>query len=70
VGAGKKYYGRDIGVTVDNYATAFPDMHRDFISLYTADDVVVVELTLNGTHKGDLRGGSTISVGAMSGISA
>ncbi len=33
VGAGKKYYGQDIGVTVDNYATAFPDMHRDFISL-------------------------------------
>jgi len=54
VAAAKKYYGKDIGVTVDNYATAFPDMHRDFISLYTADDVVVVELTLNGTHKGDL----------------
>ena len=54
VGAGKKYYGQDIGVTVDNYSTAFPDMHRDFISLYTAADVVVVELTLNGTHMGDL----------------
>ena len=54
VGAGKKYYGRDIGITVDNYAAAFSDMHRDFISLYTVDDVVVVELTLNGTHKGDL----------------
>jgi ketosteroid isomerase-like protein len=54
VGAGKKYYGQDIGVTVDIYATAFPNMHRDFISLYTADDVVVVELTPNGTHKGDL----------------
>lgn len=54
VGAGKKYYGHDIGVTVDNYANAFPDMHREFISVYTADDVVVVELTLNGTHKGDL----------------
>ena len=54
VGAGKKYYGQLIGVTVDTYATAFPDMHRDFINLYTADDLVVVELTLNGTHKGDL----------------
>jgi hypothetical protein len=40
VGAGKKYYGQDIGVTVDNYATAFPDMHREFINLYTADDLV------------------------------
>ncbi len=55
VGAGKKFYGQGIGVTVDNYANAFPDMHRDLISLYTADDVVVVELTLNGTHKGDLK---------------
>jgi hypothetical protein len=54
VGAGKKYYGQDIGVTVDNYATAFPDMHREFINLYAADDLVVVDLTLNGTHKGDL----------------
>jgi len=54
VAVAKKYYGRDIGVTVDNYATAFPDMHRELMNLYTADDVVVVELTLNGTHKGDL----------------
>ena len=54
VAAAKKYYGKDIGVTVDNYATAFPDMHRELIKLYAADDVVVVELTLNGTHKGDL----------------
>jgi ketosteroid isomerase-like protein len=54
VGAGKKYYGPDIGYTVDNYATAFPDMHREFQDMYFDDDVVVVELTLNGTHKGDL----------------
>ena len=54
VGIGKKYYGPDIGYTVDNYATAFPDMHREFYDTYFNDDVVVVELTLNGTHKGDL----------------
>jgi len=54
VGAGKKYYGKDIGYTVDNYATAFPDMHRQFDDMYFDDDVVVVELSLNGTHKGDL----------------
>jgi hypothetical protein len=54
VGAGKKYYGKDIGVTVDNYASAFPDMHRELISLYATGDVIVIELTLNGTHKGDL----------------
>jgi hypothetical protein len=28
VSAGKKYYGREIGDTVDIYAAAFPDMHR------------------------------------------
>ena len=54
VGIGKKYYGIDIGYTVDNYATAFPDMHREFQHMYFDDDVLVVELTLNGTHKGDL----------------
>jgi ketosteroid isomerase-like protein len=54
VAAGKKYYGSDIGYTVDNYATAFPDMHRELYNLYFRDDVVVVELSLNGTHNGDL----------------
>lgn len=28
VSGGKKYYGADIGLTVDVYAAAFPDMHR------------------------------------------
>jgi predicted ester cyclase len=54
VSAGKKYYGADIGVTVDIYATAFPDMHREVYQMYFVDDVVVCELTLNGTHNGDL----------------
>jgi predicted ester cyclase len=54
VGAGKKYYGKEIGDTVDIYAAAFPDMHRELYNMYYNDDVVVVELSLNGTHKGDL----------------
>jgi hypothetical protein len=54
VSAGKKYYGKDIGYTVDNYATAFPDMHRELYNMYFNDDVVVVELSLNGTHNGNL----------------
>jgi ketosteroid isomerase-like protein len=54
VGAGKKYYGADIGLTVDLYAAAFPDMHRELHNFYFQDDVVVVELSLNGTHKGGL----------------
>ena len=54
VAAGKKYYGKDIGLTVDIYAAAFPDMHRELYSFYFSDNVVIVELSLNGTHKGDL----------------
>jgi hypothetical protein len=55
VAAGKKYYGADIGLTVDIYAEAFPDMHRELYIMYFLDDVVAVELSLNGTHNGDLR---------------
>src|SRR6478735_1832318 len=56
VSAGIKYYGNDIGKTVDIYAQAFPDMHRELLQLFGKDDenVVIVELTLNGTHKGPL----------------
>lgn len=54
VAAGKKYYGQDIGYTVDVYATAFPDMHRELYNMYFDDDIVAVKLSLNGTHKGDL----------------
>lgn len=56
VSAGKKYYGEDIGLTVDIYAKAFPDMHRELLRVYVQDEqnMVMVELTLNGTHKGPL----------------
>jgi predicted ester cyclase len=54
VSAGQKYYGLDIGKTVDIYALAFPDMHRELYSVYTSGDRVIVELSLNGTHKGPL----------------
>ena len=56
VSAGAKYYGNDIGKTVDVYATAFPDMHRELLKFFIKDDenVVIVELKLQGTHKGPL----------------
>ena len=54
VAGGKKYYGKDIGLTVDVYATAFPDMHRELEQMYFSGDVVIVELSLNGTHEGAL----------------
>jgi ketosteroid isomerase-like protein len=54
VSAGVKYRGEELGRSIDIYATAFPDMHRELYDLYVAGDVVVVELSLNGTHRGPL----------------
>jgi predicted ester cyclase len=54
VSAGQKYYGQDIGKTVDIYARAFPDMHRELYNMYASGDRIIVELSLNGTHKGPL----------------
>lgn len=57
VSSGNKYYGQDIGKTVDVFATAFPDMHRELYELYVLEDenTVIVELSLNGTHNGPLQ---------------
>lgn len=53
--AGRLYRGKhEIGLTVEIYATAFPDMHRELYSMYISGDIVVVELSLNGTHQGPL----------------
>jgi len=54
VSAGAKYSGYDIGKTVEIYAAAFPDMHRELESFYVQGDIVIVELSLNGTHDGPL----------------
>ena len=55
---GVTYRGPDgptgLGKTVEVYAQAFPDMHRDLYRFFNAGDVVVVELALQGTHKGPL----------------
>ncbi len=51
----KEYRGADIGRTVEVYAAAFPDMHRELYNFYSIGDTVCVELSLNGTHKGPLK---------------
>src|SRR5580658_5325141 len=51
---GKEYRGADIGRTVEVYAKGFPDMHRELYNFYLTGDIVCVELSLNGTHKGPL----------------
>jgi len=55
---GVTYRGPDgptgVGKTVEVYAKAFPDMHRELYRFFNVGDVVVVELALQGTHKGPL----------------
>jgi hypothetical protein len=41
-------------VQVENYAGAFPDMHRELYQLYVSGNIVVVQLALQGTHFGPL----------------
>jgi steroid delta-isomerase-like uncharacterized protein len=36
--------------------TAFPDQRNELIALHHADDAVIAEFWLRGTHKGPLRG--------------
>src|SRR6266480_6495800 len=44
---GVTYRGpEELGRTVETYATAFPDMHRELYSFYVIGDTVVVELAL------------------------
>ena len=53
--AGRIYRGRnEVGIPVEVYGTAFPDMHRELYSMYIYGNIVVVELSLNGTHNGPL----------------
>jgi ketosteroid isomerase-like protein len=44
----------DVAKPVENYGTAFSDMHRELYDVYVSGDVVVVELALQGTHDGPL----------------
>jgi steroid delta-isomerase-like uncharacterized protein len=40
----------------DDSRTAFPDQRNELIALHHADDGVIVEFDLKGTHQGPLRG--------------
>jgi ketosteroid isomerase-like protein len=46
---------KELGLTVEVYAKAFPDMHRELYRFFVTGDVVVVELALQGTHQGPLQ---------------
>ncbi|WP_194908846.1 nuclear transport factor 2 family protein [Catenulispora rubra] len=44
----------ELGQTVEVYAKAFPDMHRELEKFYVVDNTVIVQLRLQGTHTGPL----------------
>ena len=56
--SGTKFRGKAIGDSIAALASAFPDVHRELLSIYVAENVVVVELSIRGTHKGELALGS------------
>ena len=52
---GVTYTGHDeVGFPVENYGRAFSNMHRELYDVYVSDNVVIVELALQGTHDGTL----------------
>jgi ketosteroid isomerase-like protein len=51
---GVTYRGEDLAQTVAVYAKAFPDMHRELYRVFATGDTVIVELALQGTHRGPL----------------
>jgi predicted ester cyclase len=54
VASGTKFRGKAIGDSIAGLASAFPDVHRELLSIYVAENVVVVEIAIRGTHKGEL----------------
>jgi ketosteroid isomerase-like protein len=52
--SGLKLHGPAIGDAIEAFARAFPDVHRELFNIYVAENVVVVELAIRGTHKGEL----------------
>jgi steroid delta-isomerase-like uncharacterized protein len=52
---GVTYKGPDeLGKTVEVYAAAFPDMHRELYDFWTDGNTVIVRLALQGTQTGPL----------------
>src|ERR1700682_998773 len=54
VPSGTKFRGQAISDSIAALASAFPDVHRELLNFYVAENVVVVELAIRGTHKGEL----------------
>jgi steroid delta-isomerase-like uncharacterized protein len=57
IGTGDVYDGpEEVARYFEETRTAFPDQRNELIALHHADDAVIVEANLYGTHNGPLRG--------------
>jgi steroid delta-isomerase-like uncharacterized protein len=57
VPTGEVYDGADeVSRYYQETRAAFPDQRNELIAMYHADDAVIIEFWLRGTHKGELRG--------------
>jgi steroid delta-isomerase-like uncharacterized protein len=57
IGTGDVYDGpEEVARYFDETRTAFPDQRNELIELHHADDAVIVEANLYGTHQGPFRG--------------
>src|SRR5512134_2693233 len=57
IGTGDVYDGTEaVRRYFDETRTAFPDQRNELIALHHADDAVIVEALLRGTHDGPFRG--------------
>jgi ketosteroid isomerase-like protein len=52
---GITYQGDSLAGPVVNYATAFSNMHRELYHIYQEGNIVIVQLSLQGTHDGPLQ---------------
>jgi hypothetical protein len=52
--SGTEFRGQAIGESIAGFVSAFPDVHRELLSIYVTGNVVVVELAVRGTHEGEL----------------
>jgi steroid delta-isomerase-like uncharacterized protein len=57
IASGDVYDGEDeVQRYFDETRSAFPDQRNELIALHHADDAVIAEFTLRGTHDGSFRG--------------
>ena len=52
--SGTDFRGEAIGESISGFVSAFPDAHRELLTTCVAENVVVVELSIRGTHTGEL----------------